>query len=294
MASRKKPHNKNQIKNDYVPPYPQEVLILSVDSLKLREETKTLLKGAGIKCIRDLAVRTEKDFYRIHTFNKKNLLDVKNALKAKKVAIRPMPEEETKAETKPTATAVVEDNQGQTDKTKGKGQVKGRSNDKYGVDETFVMTTLPPKPPKPKKVVIKEEPDIYVKINRGGKWGFKDRNGKQVIEPVYDEVFKFQEDICCVEKEEKFGFINRQGEIIIPLDYDCAASFSEGYACVYKREKCGYINASNEEVTDFVFDAGTPVINGECRVKKDGKWGEMHLNKDASGRVTVSEIRWIT
>lgn len=292
MANRRFRNKKPQVKSDYNPPFPAEVLAESVDALKLRAETAELLKGAGLKTIRDLAVREEKDFYRIHTFNKKNLLDVKNALKAKKVFIKPT--EEQKPQEEKTAVQPNVEKKDKENKAANPSACKNKSRDKYGVCDDFVMTTLPPKPPRPKVVPVKEEPDLYVKVNRGGKWGFKDRNNKQVVEPVYDEVFNFKEDLCCVEKEEKFGFINRQGEIVVPIVYDCATSFSEGYACVFKREKCGYVNTDGEAVTEFIFDAGTPVINGECRVKRDGKWGEMHLYKGENGAVTVGEIRWIT
>ena len=278
----------------------------SVDTLKLREETANLLKNAGISTLRDLAVREEKDFYRIHTFNKKNLLDVKNALRMKKIAIKPTPEvkpasgnadpNDKKTEiTREQGKKNPQKTQDNGDRRNGKeNAAKDKSKDKYGLNADFVMTTLPQKQPRPKFVPVKEEHDIYVKVNRGGKWGFKDRNGKQVVEPVYDEVFNYKENVCCVEKDERFGYINREGELIIPIIYDCATSFSEGYACVYKREKCGYIDMNNETVVEFTFDAGTPVIGGECRVKRDGKWGEMHINKNENGGVSVSEIRWIT
>ena len=62
---------------------------------------------------------------------------------------------------------------------------------------------------------------------------------------------------------------------------------------VFKKDKCGYINAKNEVVVPFQFDAGTPVIDGECRVKKEGKWGEMHLISSSDGSVQISDIRWI-
>lgn len=163
----------------------------------------------------------------------------------------------------------------------------GNKPQKKQPEQPYVMKTIPEKPPKPVHVPVKEEQDIYVKINKGGKWGFRTRDGKEMAVPaVYDEVFNFKDDLCCVQKEEKFGFINRQGEEIIPVMYDCATSFSEGYACVFKGEYCGYINTANETIIDFVYSAGTPVINGECRVKKDGKWGELHID-------APKDIRWI-
>lgn len=289
MANRRFRHKKPPVQDNYKPPFPDDVLNEPASALKLREDTAKLLSDAGVASLRDVVKREEKDFYKIHTFNKKNLLDVKNALKAKKLYLKPAEEKKEGEERKQTPEAGA---QRQDRRERGNQQRGGRNT--RGVDESFVMTVKPEKPPRPKVVPVKEEPDIYVKVNRGGKWGFKDRNGKQVVEPVYDEVFGFRENLCCVEKDERFGYINREGELTVPLEYDCATSFSEGYACVFKKDKCGYINAADEIVVDFEFDAGTPVINGECRVKRDGKWGEMHLERDESGKVTASDIRWIT
>ena len=267
--NRNRKHKKPEIGAGYRPPFSEDVLAQPTDSLDLRPDTLQLLQGAGVVTLRDVLIRQEKDFYRISTFNKKNLLDVKFALKRKNLFLRPSPEEDKGAkpgEEKP------EDAQKNNKQEKSAGQQKQHGK------------TARPSPAPEKKV--KEEADIYVKVNKGGKWGFKDREGNQKVAPIYDEVYSYKEDLCCVEKDEKFGFINREGEEVIPLVYDIAVSFSEGYACVYKGEKCGYINKDNETVIDFKYDAGTPVQNGECRVKRDGKWGELHLDNP-------SEIRWI-
>lgn len=134
--------------------------------------------------------------------------------------------------------------------------------------------------------------DIYVKVNKGGKWGFSDRKGKIVVTPVYDEIYSYKEDLCCVELNEKAGYIDRNGEVVIEPQYECASSFSEGYACVFKGDKCGYINKANEVVVEFQFDAGTAFENGSCRVKKDGKWGELNFVTREDGSITTA-IRWI-
>ena len=89
-----------------------------------------------------------------------------------------------------------------------------------------------------------------------------------------------------MEKEEAFGFIDRSGNLVIPAIYECASSFSEGLACVFKGGVCGYIDKTGETVIPFKYDAGTAVIGGECRVKKAGKWGELHISDPEN-------IRWI-
>ncbi len=270
--NRNRRHKKPEIGAGYRPPFAEDVLAQPVDVLDIRPDTFGLLQGAGVLTMNDVLIRQEKDFYRILTFNKKNLLDVKFALKRKNLFLRPSPEENKDAkpeEGKKDAKKNNNNNNNKQEKNSNQKQQKGKADR-----------------PQQSEKKEKEEADIYVKVNKGGKWGFKDREGNQKVEPVYDEVYSFKEDLCCVEKDEKFGFINREGEEVVPLVYDVAVSFSEGYACVYKGEKCGYINKANETIIDFKYDAGTPVIGGECRVKRDGKWGELHIDNP-------TEIRWI-
>ena len=139
---------------------------------------------------------------------------------------------------------------------------------------------------RPRRPKVEHPTDIYIKVNKNNKWGFATRDGKEAIAPEYDDVFTFKEDMCCVEKEEAFGFIDRSGNLVIPAIYECASSFSEGLACVFKGGVCGYIDKTGETVIPFKYDAGTAVIGGECRVKKAGKWGELHISDPEN-------IRWI-
>ncbi len=321
MADKRRFHNRKPKQDSYKPPFPDEVLAEPIENLSLREETAALLVGAKVTTIGDVVKRCDTDFYKICKFNKKNLLDVKAAVKKRNLFLKPLPVKEVNADpaqpapdgerrNQPVNTAKPKDkdapgrkqpvaqirpqqNQPKNqqnkpqDRQKTPNQPQRQDKKKPEKEAPYVMQTLLARPPKPVKVVIKEESDKYVKINKNGLWGFRDRNSKDMAVPaVYDEVFSFKEELCCVQKDEKFGFINRQGEEVIPLVYDCATSFSEGLACVYKGENCGYIDKENNVVIDFKFDAGTPVIGGECRVKKNGKWGELHIDNP-------EEIRWI-
>lgn len=276
---------KRRPENNYVPPFDEQILNEPLSGLSFRaENTFSLLDGAGIKTIGDVLKREEKDFYRILTFKKRNLFDVLGAVRARKLFLKPTEKpEETKTEEKPAAKSEEPQRSQRNNPQRNQQQDRRRNNNEVrdNRDRQNRDTKAPPKkqaPPEPQ--------DIYIKINKGGKWGFGDRAGKIVIEPAYDEVFSFKEDLCCVEKDELFGFINREGGEVIPIIFECALSFSEGLACVYKGGKCGYINAQNEMVIDFKFDAGTSFEEGSCRVKRDGKWGELRLENP-------SEIRWI-
>lgn len=298
MSNNRRFRNRRPSKVDtYKPPFSEEVLSQSTDILNLRENTKKLLNGACILTVRDVVRREDKDFYRISTFNKKNLIELKNALRVKGLHLKPETQNDNGAmqnapqQNAPQNSPQKADRSNMQERRQGynpSGRREPREN-----QTVYVETTRVVHPPKALAEPVKETLDIYVKINKNGKWGFKDREGKFVIEPIYDEVFNFKEDLCCVQKDELFGYIDRQGKEVIPPVYNCALSFSDGYACVYKGDKCGYINAKNEVIIDFKYDAGTPMSDGECRVKKDGKWGELHLVPAEDGKGLIETVRWI-
>lgn len=336
--SKKYAHRNNHRRHDnYVPPYDAAILAEPVSNAGFSEEVLSKLQNGKVNLLMDIVKRTERDMYRIHTFNKKNLFEVKRVLQNKKLNFRPEPIREEDSDKAPIAPINAQDKtpfsskgdqkrQNNNTASQGNfvkesvGQNGSRKNRRGGLknnernlnnrnkqvqkqDDRFVRkpsnkriwdadgvsehsTKLEHEKKRPKKPIVTLPRDIYIKINKNDKWGFSNRNGKEVVPPIYDEVFVYKEDLCCVEKDGLFGYIDREGNEVIPIEYDCALSFSEGYACVYKNNQCGYINKNNEIVIELKFDAGTSVMEGNCRVKKDGKWGELHLDNP-------NEIRWI-
>lgn len=319
---------KSFLDESYVPPYDKALLGQSIDILKLSDIVKEKLIKGNINTIYDVVRRCEKDFYRIPTFDKRNLGELKSALNNKRLRLKPMedaPQKDKSENQKPktvkaegstqptpkkgdkpqknvgsTQKATKQENNRNHPKANDKNQSKqnGRVNDtkqapkqgkfdkKVREEITEARTKEEREKLRPKKEAVVHPQDKFIKINKNGKWGFATRDGKEVIAPEYDEVFIFHEDLCCVESADKFGFINREGEVVVPIMYDCALSFSEGYACVFKGEHCGYIDTENNVVVPFDYEAGTPVEEGSSRVKKLGKWGELHIDNP-------SEIRWI-
>lgn len=269
-----KKHNNNKQNGKqvpkYVPPYSQEVLNEPISILKINNATYEILVSANISHLKDLLIKSEKDLFKIHYFNKKHLYNLLSALKQKNLALKPQDFGVTK----------------QVQETQKPKQEKQNDFIRDSLQE-FKSTAME-RPPKPNKVsAINPPADIYIKISKNGLFGFKDkRSNRIVIEPIFEEVFSFKEDLCCFQKDNKFGFFDRKGTIIIEPEYDIAFSFSDGYACVYKNDKCGYIDKENNTIIDFIYDAGTKVIDGECRVKKGSQWGELHIE-------SPNDVRWI-
>ncbi len=263
MANGKKSkRNKRQkTKTQYNPPYSDNILATPIEKLALQENTLKLLKKAGYNSLKEVLSCEEKDFYKIYKFNKKNLINLKNALIPFKVEMKPSApinvKQEAKEKKKQNKDTIQEANKSEDDK----------------------------------KATLQ---DRYIKINKQGKWGFVDRQGKEVVKTIYDNVFSFNEELCCVEKNELFGYINRKGEEVVPIQYDCACSFSEGLACVFKKDLCGYIDKQNNVIIDFSFNAGTPFEEGTARVKREGKWAEIRLKHPKQPEEGAEYIlRWI-
>ncbi len=94
-------------------------------------------------------------------------------------------------------------------------------------------------------------------VKVGGKWGFIDKTGKQIIPCLYDYAWllslnsSFNEGLASVYVGGKWGFINKTGEQIIPCLYDYADSFSEGLASVYVGGKWGFVDKYGNSTFDF-------------------------------------------
>ena len=312
---------KPQREQQYNPPYAKEVLDRPLSSLDLREGTLGALTAAKIATVRDLAIRRLTDMYKVQNFGKKNLGEVRAVLGKLGVDFRPGTEaqKENKEERAQNADPKQHNKgqsggqnpqvsqkkggqqgkpqQGKPQPQQGKGAqpVKGgqfsrdegknkKGGKDFQKDESLTLAQLYPRKKFVPSAPIPEVADRFVKFQRGGKWGFRDKSGKELIPPIYDEVFNFKDDYACVERKGLFGYINRDNELVIPYRYKVASSFSEGLACVGNEEKCGYIDKEGNVVCPFVYDAGTAVKDGLAKIKKDGRWGTLNL--------ATKEISW--
>ena len=75
---------------------------------------------------------------------------------------------------------------------------------------------------------------IETLIERRAKWGYIDKNGQLVIEPVFEYASNFAEGLSCVQKIEqgKYGYIDKTGQFVIEPIFKEASDFSEGLATV--------------------------------------------------------------
>lgn len=115
-------------------------------------------------------------------------------------------------------------------------------------------------------------------VSKNEKYGFINKNGKEVIPRIYDDAFDFSEGLAAVLKNEKYGFIDKQGQEVIPCIYDDVFDFSEGLAAVLKNGKCGFIDKQGQEVIPCIYDNARSFHEGLVAVMKNNRWS--FLNKD--------------
>lgn len=86
----------------------------------------------------------------------------------------------------------------------------------------------------------------------------------------------------------KFGYYNKDGKNITEAVYDDAYFFTDGYAAVSKDGKYGYIDATGKEVVPMIFEKAMPLYQGAAWVCVNGKWGVLDLKKTLDAGIAVN------
>lgn len=91
-----------------------------------------------------------------------------------------------------------------------------------------------------------------------GKWGYKDKTGKVVIELKYDFATSFSEGLASVNLDGKWGVIDKTGNVIIDFKYDDIHPFHFGITAVTigkkSLAKSGFMDNTGKELTPIKYD----------------------------------------
>lgn len=97
----------------------------------------------------------------------------------------------------------------------------------------------------------------FAKINSKGdlKWGFCDKKGKTVINPIFEAVQGFSEGLAIVkDTNDKWGYIDKKGNMVVPYQFDYATHFKDGFATFSLGDKWGIINKKGKIILNPQYD----------------------------------------
>ena len=125
-------------------------------------------------------------------------------------------------------------------------------------------------------------------FNENGKWGYINKKGEWIIEPICDIGRLPSENYLLITQGEVIKYYGIYSDSIILTQYNSGDTFSEGLACVGKGDsiaeylsnisfvgigKWGFINSNGEEIIPLKFDLAFPFSEGYALVQKKGKYG---------------------
>jgi hypothetical protein len=141
---------------------------------------------------------------------------------------------------------------------------------------------------------------LLVPFEKDGRWGYRDKGGKVMIQPSYEIAQEFSaEGIAAVVDGEGWAYIDTAGRVLVrPLVVDNGPDyFHEGLARFRRQGKVGFFDRRGNVVIPPGFDFAMPffegraavcegcseVEDGEHRSVKGGKWGFI----DRTGRLAI-------
>jgi hypothetical protein len=115
------------------------------------------------------------------------------------------------------------------------------------------------------------------------KFGFIDRTGKIVVEPVYDEAQKFSKGMAAVSRDGEWGFIDKSGKVVIDFRFGAAEGFSEGLAAVQTEKGYGYIDRKGQYEIEPRYDMAGAFSEGLASVLTKERYGFI----DKTGKMVI-------
>ncbi len=65
-------------------------------------------------------------------------------------------------------------------------------------------------------------------MNSEKQWGFIDKDGKKIIDYLWEDANSFSNDLAAVKRNEMWGFINKKGSLVIDCRYKKVTDFTSG------------------------------------------------------------------
>jgi hypothetical protein len=111
------------------------------------------------------------------------------------------------------------------------------------------------------------------KVSQSGRYGLVRSNGRYTLNLGYDEIHDFFEGLAVIKNNDRYGFVDSTGRVIVEPRYDTATKFSDGVLPVQIGNSWGLVGINGNEVLSARFDAIGDFNDGLAPARFNGRWG---------------------
>ncbi|MFA5794784.1 MAG: WG repeat-containing protein [Candidatus Brocadiia bacterium] len=126
-------------------------------------------------------------------------------------------------------------------------------------------------------------------VPQNGKYGYMDKTGKIVIEPMFDYAAGFSDGMAAVmmtkDGAQKIGYIDSTGKVVIEPRFEAGYDFKEGLAPVQINGLVGYIDKTGKVVIEPQFRGAMSFSEGLAPIMMTEDWGFI----DRTGKIVIKE-----
>lgn len=118
----------------------------------------------------------------------------------------------------------------------------------------------------------------YAVMQREGKVGMLDRQGREVVAPQYEDLRVLDSLLVAVMDQGQWMVVNLQGRIILPKGYDRLLVWEGGYLAYRQNQKWGVMNREGRNIVPAQYDEVQLKQNRFVQTANDGHLGLYLLN----------------
>lgn len=115
--------------------------------------------------------------------------------------------------------------------------------------------------------------DNIIIVRKDYKWGFINKNGKEIISCIYDNVKDLTDNLLCVKIDDKWGIIDKQCIQILPCLYNDIEIMDNDILLIKQDDKRGIINKYGKFILPAEYDYISICDGDYIEVRKEGKSG---------------------
>ena len=105
---------------------------------------------------------------------------------------------------------------------------------------------MPPEPPPPPV----PDADAPKPMKLGDRYGYQDKSGMIVIDPLFDEAGEFKDGLALVKVDGDLGFIDPRGKTVVDVEWEELHPFKDDLARVRSGGKYGFVDRKGKVVIE--------------------------------------------